>query len=231
MKETEFTSSMNLREYIAALLWLPLHLLVLPLLMKAPMEAGKLSEAAANLIRYAVGAAYMLVFLYGFLRRDFDPLCDRPGFTILQIGGSYIAMLFFNSAIGILIYLITGELNPNNAQVISLAGENRAYVTVMAVFLAPLAEECAFRGAIFGKVRKKNRVLAYTVSILLFSLYHVYGYANENPAYLLYAVQYFPVSFLLCRCYEQTNTIWTPVFLHMLVNAASLKLAEAALQL
>lgn len=35
-------------------------------------------------------------------------------------------------------------------------------------------------------------------------------------------IQYLPISFLLCRCYERSSTIWTPIFLHMTVNAVSI---------
>ena len=78
-----------------------------------------------------------------------------------------------------------------------------------------------FRGAIFGSLRKVNRVLAYTASVLLFSVYHVWGYALTDPIYWIYVIQYIPVSWLLCRCYEKTNTIWGSILLHMLINGVS----------
>ena len=40
---------------------------------------------------------------------------------------------------------------------------------------------------------------------------------------LLYALQYVPISYLLCRCYERTNSVWGNILLHMLVNFISLK--------
>ena len=39
---------------------------------------------------------------------------------------------------------------------------------------------------------------------------------------LLYALQYLPVSWLLCRCYERCNSIWGSIFLHMTINAISI---------
>ena len=70
------------------------------------------------------------------------------------------------------------------------------------------------------------------VATLAFSLYHVYGYAVMDSIYWLYLIQYLPVSILLCRAYERTNSIWCSIFFHMLVNWVSmnaLKMLEALL--
>ena len=37
-------------------------------------------------------------------------------------------------------------------------------------------------------------------------------------------LQYLPAGFLLCRCYERTNSVWCSIFFHMLVNLVSLRL-------
>ena len=34
-------------------------------------------------------------------------------------------------------------------------------------------------------------------------------------------LQYLPVSWLLCRCYERCNSIWGSIFFHMLVNGVA----------
>ena len=39
----------------------------------------------------------------------------------------------------------------------------------------------------------------------------------------LYIVQYLPVSYLLVRCYERTDSIWCSIFLHMIINGVSLR--------
>ena len=79
-----------------------------------------------------------------------------------------------------------------------------------------------FRAAIFGTLRRHNRKAAYIVATLAFSVYHVYGYAVQDSTYWLYILQYIPVSILLCRVYERTNTIWSSIFFHMLINWVSM---------
>ena len=87
------------------------------------------------------------------------------------------------------------------------------------------------RNALHGGLRRKNRTLAYLVSMLLFSLYHVWGYAMIDPTNWVYLLQYLPVSWLLCRCYERCNSIWGRIFFHMSVNAVSISALNALSEL
>ena len=226
-----FTSQMTKREIILALLWLPVHLFVMPKLAMLLMDRGIITESQANLLVYGIGAIYIVITCYGFLRRDFDPLCDDLLGCIAQIALCYCMMMAFNlCASGILSGLETmigqssAVSNLNNEAVLDMAKTDTQAITAMAVFLAPLTEEVLFRGAIFGGIRKTNRIAAYAVSMVLFSVYHIWGYAIEDPSYWLYTLQYLPAAFLLCRCYERTNSIWCSIFFHMLVNHISMKM-------
>ena len=224
-----FTSRLTKGETIAALAWIPVHIIALPDILGMMSRNGRFGVTTANLVLYAAGAVYMLALLGRFLRREFDPLCDRPFFCLLQVAGSYVAMLFFNAAFAAILMLISGEeiiANPNNQAVTGLAETSPGIIKATGIFLAPIVEELMFRAGIFGTIRRKNRVLAYIVSMLAFGIYHVWAYLPENPLYLLFIIQYLPVSWLLCRCYEKTNTIWTPIFMHMLVNAVSMTAIE-----
>ena len=118
-----------------------------------------------------------------------------------------------------------GELPvPNNDAVTGLARTDYKRMIAVAVLMAPLVEECLFRGVVFGTIRPKSRFWAYAASIALFSLYHVWQYVlvYQDPKLLLSALAYVPVSAALTFCYEQTRSIWPPVFFHMCINALSL---------
>lgn len=225
----EFTSYMTRADYIKAFVWLPVHMILLPTLAWQLMYMGYISESIANFLVYAVGVAFMLLFLWKFLRREFDPFYDRPMFCISEICGAYLAMLLLNMAVNSLLLMLVSEDNPNNSAIMGMAGMEFGTVAAMAVCLAPIVEEVIFRGAVFGLARKRSRALAYILSALMFSLYHVWGYAVEDPRYFIYILQYLPVSLLLCRCYERTNSIWTSIFFHMMVNAMSMSAMEALL--
>ena len=213
MKDRAFTSSMTPREYAAALLWLPVHLVLLPLLCVRLMENGSLTESQANLLVYGAGALCLSLLCSGFLRRDFDPLCDNLPGCLLEILLSYGLMLGCNLIASTLLNVLENLLgngsellNQNNEALLDLAGEDFGSISAVAIFLAPIAEELMFRGT------------------LLFALYHIWGYALLDPAYWLYMLQYLPAGFLLCRCYERTNSVWCSIFFHMLVNLVSLRL-------
>jgi len=114
-----------------------------------------------------------------------------------------------------------------SAAVMEMAGVEYGKTAALAIFLAPLVEEPVFRGAVFGGLYRYGRPLAYGASMLLFSLYHVWGYALQDPVYWVYLLQYLPVSWLLCRCYERCNSIWGSIFFHMTVNAVSISALNA----
>lgn len=224
-----FTSRLSKGETIAALVWIPVHIAILPWLLGFVCRSGRMDVSEGNLVLYATGAVYMLALLGRFLRRDFDPLCERPFFCLLQVAGSYIATIFFNALFIAVLLLLSGKdavLNPNNEAITGLATDSPGIIKATGIFLAPIVEELMFRAGLFGAVRRKNRILAYIVSMLAFGIYHVWSYIPQNPLYLLFIIQYLPASWLLCRCYERTNTIWTPIFLHMLINAVSMTAIE-----
>lgn len=214
-------------EKLTALLYLPVHLLLLPMAVAAAFGKRGMDEGTMNFLVYAVGAVFLLAALGRMFRRDFDPLCDHLGTVIFQVLGCYLITMGVNTLLSLLLMQITGEMNPNNEAVAAVTAQNTGAMTATAVFLAPIVEETMFRAGVFGTLRDKNRVAAYAVSMVSFALFHVLGYALENPIYLLYLLQYLPVSYLLCRCYEESGTIWTPIFLHMLINAVSMGAMEA----
>ena len=217
-----FTSEQSKWERILALAWLPVHLFLLPMLA-VWLFSDRMNQAELNLVVYGTGVVYMLLTQWRFLRRDFDPLCDRPLRVLLEVLISYGLMLLMNLALNGLLMFLLPEENPNNSSIMDMAGMDYGMVSALAIFLAPIVEELMFRAGIFGLIRKRSRWAAYAVSMLLFALYHVWAYALESPVYLLYILQYLPISYLLCRCYERTDSIWSSIFLHMLVNAVSIR--------
>ena len=216
----EFTSRLSKKETVAALAYLPVHLVLLPLLLQQMINRGAMDDVAANVICYSVGLLYMLGLLFPFLRRDFDPLCDRPFYCLLEILENYGLMYLGNLAIAALMLLVLNQTNenPNNAGLMDMAGRGWNKMSAVAVFMAPIVEECMFRAGVFGTLRRYNRWAAYLTATLAFSFYHVWAYALVDPIYWLYFIQYVPVSLLLCRVYERTNSIWGSIFFHMLVN-------------
>ncbi len=223
-----FTGTLKTGEAIAVLLYLPLHAAVLPRVFSGLLGRGMLTAGGANFAFYGVGFLYMLIAAFGFLRREFDALADAPLRCIAEVLTGYGLMLIFNLLVGVLLlHLLPGQQNLNNAALVEAASEDSRAVLATVTFLAPPVEEMLFRAGIFGLLRRRSRLLAYAVSVFCFSLYHVLPYAIYQPVYWVFLIQYLPASFLLTRCYERTNCIWCSIFFHMLVNGVALSVLQA----
>ena len=226
---------MNQRERICALLLLPIHVLLMPLLAGWLMGRGILSEINANVLVYGAAAVYVLAFEFRFLRREFDTLCDRLLYCLVQIAVCYCFMLAFNLLLSGILTAGTALLgldsdileNQNNTAIMDMADTSYGKVAALSMYLAPIVEEIIFRAGIFGAARKKNRILAYALSMGLFAVYHVWQFAVADPWYWLYAIIYLPASFALCLCYERTSSIWASMGLHALINSLSMTALKA----
>ena len=226
----EFTSRLGTVPAILAILWLPVHVFGLPWILVRVF--GIRDDVQINFLTYLIGAVFLLIVGFRFLRRDFDALCDHPGRVFLQVLGCYASMMLMNLAVsGILMLFVDEAENPNNAAVMDLVSVQSNKMSVIAIFLAPFVEEMIFRAGVFGTLRQKSRLAAYLVSIALFSVYHVWGYALNDPMSWLYLLQYLPASYLLCRCYEYCDCIWGSIFFHMLTNYVSLQALSLAEEL
>ena len=96
------------------------------------------------------------------------------------------------------------------------------------VFLAPIIEETLVRGLVFGSIQPTSRVMAYLVSVILFTLMHNWQYFMLYPAgkVLLSCIPYLPASVALAWTYEKAGTIWASISLHAIVNALSFGLLQ-----
>ena len=233
------SSSMRPFELVCAILWIPMHTAVLPVLFTRIPSVYALGEARMNLLVYSIGVVILAALCWKFLRRDFDTLCDNFAVVLLVIVRCYLIMFALEIMLSTILSIIIGLgfdldldiANQNNDAVTAMAGTDHGITSALAIFLAPVLEELMFRGAIFGGLRNKNRTVAYIVAVLAFGVYHVWPFAIEDPLYWLYILQYVPVSYLLCYCYEKCDSIWGSILFHSTWNAVNLRLLEAASEL
>lgn len=210
-------------EFWGAMMLLGLHGVLFPTLVGivSVLKPGLLTGVQYNLIYYCTSTVLTFMLLGKFLRRSFDSLLDN-------FLGCVKAILF-----GWLIYfalaMVAGyamaalgitEGNPNNQAVGMLIGEDRGIMLALTLFVAPVVEECIFRGGVFCGLYRRNRILAYVASILLFSMYHIWQFIaiTGNFGYLIYILSYVPAAFVLCWVYEKSGSVWTSIFFHICNN-------------
>ena len=94
------------------------------------------------------------------------------------------------------------------------APRHRIAVILMAVIVAPVAEEIIFRGYFYGVIRRfGGRIPAILTSSLLFASIHVH--LPSVPGLCILAM-------ILCFLYERTGSLWAPITLHAAFNASTI---------
>lgn len=227
---TGFIDTMTKPQRIAGYLYLPMHICIIPLLigLLSYFALDKVDEVTANILYYAVGLIFCLIAMRKYLRRAFDILLDNFGKNLIMLIGGYCVyiMLSYIASLLVLFLFNDGISNPNNEVLVEMSGKNSGVTVALAVFIAPIVEEILFRGVLFGSIRRKNRSLAYSLSISVFAVYHVWQYAlvSSDATMLIYALQYIPAGYALAWSYEKTNCIWVSTFLHMIINVVAVSL-------
>lgn len=225
-----FTPDLTRSETIVGWVYLPIHVLILPILLGLLVllyPSGDLSETSLQLVYYLIGLMVVILFYRKLLRREFDHLCDSPLSFFYGFAAGYL-LWYALSSLATVIMLLLGaeETNPNNDYIATLSQQDYRLMMTVGVFCAPILEEILFRGVVFQSIRKKNRLLAYIISIALFSVYHVWQYAIWDPFQLLYALQYIPITLALTWSYERSGTLWAPIALHMFNNYTAFALLQ-----
>lgn len=228
MTAKKFRPQMTESERKRGWVFFALYLLVFPYLngwvQRLWLSGGEAPIAETNLVYYGLLFVLAILVFWTFLRHGFDLLVDWLPENCFAIATGFLgaAVLHF------LVMLIPLPVeNPVPMQWREEYLLSPGATVLLVVVLIPIIEETLFRGLLFGSLRKYSRPLAYGVTVLVYALALVWRYALDfgNPAYLLLALRYLPVSLALVWCYDNGGSIWGTVVLHMLLNGAQLFLA------
>lgn len=179
-----------------------------------------LNTLQLNLCYFAINGAAVWIIFHSFLWRSlrsirFWELIQALilGFVLYYAGSILLSRILQLLQVEVTVY--------NNQTVLELANQNRIVMLVCSLLIAPMVEETLVRGLIFGIIRRKSRIAAYAVSILFFAFLHVWQYwsSHDPGSVALAALPYLPAGIALGWTYEKSNTIWAPIFLHMIINA------------
>jgi len=225
---TGFVNTMPKPQRTAGLIYLPFHVLIIPVFigMLADYLPGGLDDVVSNIIYYSIGLVFCLAVMWRYLRNAYDILIDNFTKNIIAFIFAYIICVLLSYLAAGIIFVIFKDSaeNPNNSALLDMAGGNPGAVMGLTIFAAPVVEEILFRGVLFGSIQPRHRILAFILSIALFSFYHIWQYAlvSMDWTVLFYMVQYIPAGYALAWLYEKTNCIWMPIFLHMSINFISM---------
>ena len=207
--------------------WMAFQYLLLPQLVS--LAAGLLfpavSDSFVNFLHHLSSFLGVFLILRVYLRDSFRWAATHPkrcaSVCVLSLAVYYAATWAVSLAIA---HLEPTFANRNDETIFRLRQEGLAWTAISTIFLAPLSEECLFRGLIFGQTLKKSRMGAYALSAVCFALIHVMGYLGTyTPLQLVLSlVQYLPAGLVLAWSYEKSGTIAAPILIHMTINAVSM---------
>ena len=217
-------------ETLAGGLFLLLYLLLLPLAADGLFRGleylmgTSIGQGTRHIILWCVLLALTLVIFYQFVGDTTRRFLASLGAALAEAGLGLVLFYGLNElAYRILRTALGTQVNLNDLAVSAqnrLAPQGSLWIVVLA---APFVEEVLFRGYVFGAIRGRSRTAAYAVSCALYAALYVWNLAAgfSLPALAL-ALQYLIPGFVLAWCYDRTGTLWTPILVHMTVNALAL---------
>lgn len=145
-----------------------------------------------------------------FLHKDNRRIFFGNAFLIVVMWFAFIA---FEYAIRFFIGEFFNADKTLSAQQNVLFGGNIVLAVVTVGIFGPIAEELAFRGALYGGLRKKfGTAVATVISAAIFAVAHQNSYLILMTAVL---------GLMLALIYESTNNLLYPTLLHMVNNTLS----------
>lgn len=211
-------------EAVAGWCYLPFYLVLLSVTIQyvAALCGVTLSALTINIIYFSINLLFVLLVFRNFLLQRFfgSGFWNFVQTLILGFALYYAGTWLIQWGL----QMVAGEVTIyNNETVSDLIFKNRYVMLAVSVIFAPIIEETLVRGVVFGTIRPASRVLAYVVSVLLFTLMHNWQYFGLHPflSILRSCLPYIPASVALAWVYEKGGTIWAPITLHALINAMS----------
>ena len=217
------TASLSKKELILGWIYLPAQLFLLPtIIVLVNLFAGSpLSEAECNFVYFCANFIGVTVIFWPFLRHNTALALGNFRKCLFSAFKGLGLYFLLSTAVSYLIAFVYPDFtNVNDASIDQMVDQNAVLMNIGTVFLVPITEELLYRGLVFRSIQGKNRVWAYVISILLFAALHVIGYIGSyEPLHLFMCLlQYLPAGFCLAWAYEQADSIWAPILIHVSIN-------------
>ena len=191
------------------------------------------SEVWMELIYHAINFAVISSFYLSYLKTSFLDVQLYPKKILSTVGICAVVIIILRaSVLRILMntdnyYLTNIAFNtlPTTEMDLlafpaSILFNQPIWGMVYLVFLAPLTVSCMLYGSIFAPICINRPWLAYVAVAILPIIQHllmVFCLHNPSEQMILFFL-HLPVHLIACWSYQKTDTIWTPIGVHMLAN-------------
>lgn len=177
-------------------------------------------NALTNMMTYLCSLALVFFFMRNFIMEDAIQLKKRYKklcwFIPLAAGVTYALTFLVDWRIQSLIH----QTSANQNSIVTMIEHGGApYMFIAVVLCAPIVEELIYRKAIFEFLKKKHIAISYLVSILLFTLPHMFSSQASIGDWFLMCIPYAFSGLLLCVVYHLSDkNIYASWFAHLVNN-------------
>ena len=227
MKNKTLTVSTTKQETIFGWMYLAFQLIALPEILSWANETMDLSKAELNFCFFVINFIAVLLIFNKYLSRSFTQVLQHPSYFIQAVILGFVAYYACSWGINKLFsWIAPGYTNANDASIAALSKGNFFLMAIGTVVLVPPVEECFYRGLIFRNLYGVSRLAAYLVSMAVFAFIHIIGYIQSYTLWQLFLafLQYLPAGLCLAWSYAKSDTVFSPIVIHALVNAWSIGL-------
>ena len=224
MAKKHITVSFHRSELLWGWLYMAAEFLILPSVLYWISDRlfPGISDSEVNFLFYFVNFLATLLIFRKFLSRNWGTAKNN----LLHMGLYVLLGLFLYWASSLVMaevtyYLMPDFVNINDMSIAAMRQGGFLLTAIGTVILVPVAEECLFRGLLFRGMYSQSRWAAYAISSLCFWLPHVSAYIGSYDwaVLALCFIQYLPAGLILAWSYEKSNTIFTPILIHTIINA------------
>ena len=224
MTKSQFLSvRLSRSEQFYGLCYLIFQVLFLPRLLDyiCLLLPIRLTGTQLNLIYLSINLLAVTLILNQYIL-SFFPISGRQMGKILGIAAAGFALYWIiSTAVGSLLAQLHPEFTNKNDQAIAgMVEANYPLMFVGTVILAPITEECFYRGVLFRGFYDRSPAAAWIVSVGVFSAIHVMGYLSVlSPLGILISfVQYLPAGLCLAASYRLSGSLICPILIHAATN-------------
>ena len=180
-----------------------------------------LPPAEINFIFFSANLAAVALIFRRYLSGQLRLIPDTLEKVLLTAIPGFVAYWLLNFLLAQVLFAIdTNFTSINDVTIQSLVKDNYFLMFVGSVILVPITEECLFRGLVFRGMYDRSPILAWVLSVSLFSAVHIISYIGFYPfkTILLCFVQYIPAGVCLAGAYRLSGSLLSPILIHALVN-------------
>ena len=224
MKHSDFLShNLTRNEKMYGYVWLCFEAVFFSPLLQLlnGLLPAPLPQAEVNAVFFGVNFAVVALLFRRYLWKQLKliPSVAGKSAAIALVGFAAYYLVNFLLAQAFLA-LDPSFASVNDMAIRELVAQDYFLMFAGTVFLVPIAEETLFRGLVFRGLYDRNPILAWALSVTLFSLIHISGYIGTYPmsTLLLCFLQYIPAGLCLAGAYRLSGSLLAPILIHALVN-------------